>query len=144
MDGLEAKAIATVLYHGRVDWSSLPEIGHMERVAYSVPPDCEVVAWLHDAVEDGLTTFGALKEAGITDVEYSALFLLTRMPEEGYLDYIRAIRAADGQAGEIARIVKLADNRDNMNRPCPADKLGARAPGGRYDKAYKILTGAHA
>jgi hypothetical protein len=135
----EAKAIVAVLYYGRIDWSSEPEFGHLERVAAKCKPRSRVVAWLHDAVEDGLTTFGALKSAGISDVEYSALFLLTRMPEETYLDYIRGIAVAEGEAGEIATEVKLEDNDDNCTRPCPADKQGMRQPGGRYDKARKIL-----
>src|ERR1017187_3449578 len=135
MNSTEARAIAAVLYHGRVDWSSLPEFDHLERVADRVVITSEVVAWLHDAVEDGLTTLAALREAGINDVEYNALFLLTRMPEESYLDYIRGIANAEGEAGEVAVEVKLADNADNCNRPCPADKMGMRQPGGRYDKA---------
>jgi hypothetical protein len=165
MIGTEAKAIAAVLYHGRLDWSSNPEIEHCKRVANSSPGfleeydreltdnadaivwiqegvDCAVVGWLHDAVEDELTTFGALKDAGFTDTQYKALFLLTRLPEDGtYLDYIRCIANADGPAGRIARAVKLADNEDNCTRPSPADKQGMRAKGGRYDKARKILKG---
>jgi hypothetical protein len=141
MNSTEARAIAAVLYHGRVDWSSLPEFDHLERVADRVVITSEVVAWLHDAVEDGLTTLAALREAGINDVEYNALFLLTRMPEESYLDYIRCIANAEGEAGEVAVEVKLADNADNCNRPCPADKMGMRQPGGRYDKARQILLG---
>lgn len=145
MQPQEAKAIAAVLYHGRLDWSSNPEFGHLERVAlmmFPYSPSAEAVAWLHDAVEDGLTTFGALKDAGLDPIQYKALFLLTRLPEDGtYLDYIRNIRRADGLSGSIARKVKLADNLDNVTRPCPADKQGMRAPGGRYEKAREILEG---
>lgn len=137
----QARAIAGVLYYGRIDWSSEPEFGHLERVAGKVKPRAKVAAWLHDAVEDGLTNLGALRSAGISEVEYKVLFLLTRLPEETYLDYIRGIANADGEAGEIAREVKLADNADNCERPCPADKQGMRQPGGRYDKARKILKG---
>lgn len=136
-----AKALVAVLYYGRIDWSSLPEFDHLERVAQNVSHRSQTVAWLHDAVEDGLTTLGALKSAGLEDAEYSALFLLTRMPEETYLDYIRCIANAEGEAGEIAREVKLADNADNCERPCPADKQGMRQPGGRYGKAREILRG---
>lgn len=143
MNAQEARAIATVLYHGRVDWSSLPEIDHMRRVADGVKERAKVVAWFHDAVEDGLTTLGALREAGISDVEYNALFLLTRQPDEPYLEYIRCIANAEGEAGEIATEVKEVDNDDNCTRPCPADKMGMRQPGGRYDKARSILQGEH-
>jgi len=139
----EAEVIARLLYYGRVDWSSLPEFEHLERVAHKVSARSKVVAWLHDAVEDGLTTMGALKEAGLTGSEYNALFLLTRQPDETYLDYIRCIARAEEDAGEIATEVKLADNDDNCTRPCPADKQGMRKPGGRYDKARKILEGEH-
>lgn len=136
----QARAIAAVLYHGRVDWSSLPEFEHLSRVWAKVSRRAQVAAWLHDAVEDELTTLGALKDAGLSTVNYNAIFLLTRLPEESYLDYIRGIANAEGEAGEIAREVKLADNDENCTRPCPADKQGMRQPGGRYDKARKILT----
>lgn len=142
----EARAIAALLYHGRLDWSSEPEFGHLKRVAAGarhLGVDAVACGWLHDAVEDGLTTFGALKEVGLSDTQYKTLFLLTRMPEETYLDYIRCIAAADGLAGEWAVGIKLLDNEDNCTRPCPADKLGMRQPGGRYDKARKILLGEH-
>src|ERR1700689_1442903 len=131
MNAREAQTIATVLLHGRVDWSSLPEIDHMRRVATTCERhSAKVVAWLHDCVEDGLTTFGALRKAGLDEVEYNALFLCTRQPEGTYLDYIRCIAAAEGDAGDIAREVKLADLQDNTTRPCPADKMRMRQPGG--------------
>lgn len=141
-----AKAIAAVLYHGREDWSGYPEFDHLAAVAAALPDDNhEVVAWLHDAVEDKLVTFGALRDAGLNDIQHKALFLLTRVSEDGtYIDYIRNIAKADGEAGAIARAVKLKDNQNNCERPCPADKQGMRAPGGRYDKARKILTGQKA
>lgn len=145
LDQSEARAIAAVLYHGRLDWSSEPEFDHLKRVAQkTLVPDAVPVAWLHDAVEDGLTTFGALKDAGLSETQYNTLFLLTRMPEETYLDYIRCIAKAEGKAGEWAREIKLIDNEENCTRPCPADKLGMRQPNGRYDKARKILERKHA
>ena len=137
----EARKIAIVLHYGRVDWSSLPEIGHLERVADNVTEHAQAVAWLHDCVEDGLTTMGALREAGLDEAQYNALFLLTRQPDETYLDYIRCIARADGTSGALAREVKMSDLADNTTRPCPADKQGMRRPGGRYDKARQILLG---
>lgn len=100
----QAEAIATVLYHGRVDWSSVPEIEHLRYVAHHVKPRSQVPAWLHDAIEDGLTTLAALREAGLSDVHYKALFLLTHLSDqETYLDYIRCIKNADGEAGNRTR-----------------------------------------
>jgi hypothetical protein len=40
--------------------------------------------------------------------------LLTRAPETAYMDYVVTIARADGDAGQIARMVKLADLDDHL------------------------------
>jgi hypothetical protein len=115
-----AEAIATVLYYGRKDKSGVPEIEHMRAVEQGV--ECEesrVVAWLHDAVEDGLTTFNALVVAGLSQVDLEALILITRQKGEPYMQYIEDIANCEGEAGAIAQDVKLSDNKVNMKRSGP-------------------------
>lgn len=139
-----ARQLAKELYEGRVDRVGIPEFDHLERAAAQMPDDeTRAVAYLHDAFEDGLLDWQhidrhpALDEISVTQA--IALFALTRQPDWTYMNYIRLIAKLPGRSGEMAKAVKLADNHDNMTRKCPDDMLDMRKPGGRYDRARKIL-----
>lgn len=128
---------------------------HAERVAAAVPDHCKVVALLHDAVEDGHLDWKSATSALHPD-HATALGLLTRFSDVSYSEYIDNIRrAANGEAdrdnifedsssvagGLIALTVKIADLRDNLNRPegpPPGDLRG------RYEKALAELEGTFA
>jgi hypothetical protein len=59
---------------------------------------------------------------GLTGIEVEALELLTHMPGEPYEAYVERIADAPGPAGQLARIVKLADLNDHLAHPTmPAD-----------------------
>ena len=58
------------------------------------------------------------------------------------MDYIRSIAEAEGPEGIVARAVKRADNIENQTRPCAPGMEDMRAPGGRYDRALKIIESA--
>lgn len=139
-----AEAIARVLYFGRRDGGGGLEIEHMAAVEAGV--ECEesrVCAWLHDSVEDGLTTIQALVDAGLSYTDALALIYLTHKPGEVYLYYIKGIASLPGEAGAIALDVKLSDNKVNIERPSDGIKKfeEMKAPGGRYDTARKVLEG---
>ena len=59
-------------------------------------------------------TVSELQDQGLTDVELSSVELLTHRGSDAYEVYILGIAFADGQAGVVARIVKLADLDDNL------------------------------
>lgn len=63
------------------------------------------------------TTTSELCGQGLTPLELAALELLTRQAGESYELYILRIAYARGPAGQLARIVKLADLDDHMARP---------------------------
>ena len=77
----------------------------------------------------------------MSETQFRALLLLTREPGNKltYAQYIQAIADEPGEAGDIAREVKLADLHDNTTRPNPEHMQGMREPGGRYDRALKLL-----
>lgn len=136
-----ARTLAYPLYEDRRDKMGYPEWEHIARVAGAVPVPYRAVAYLHDTVEDGLLSFRAMFNV-LSTTQFYALLLLTREPglRLTYMEYIRAIHDNVTQAGEMAREIKLADLKDNMTRPCPAEMTGMREPGGRYHLAYQLLS----
>ena len=87
-----------------------------------------MAALLHDVVEDTAWTLEALATAGVPASVLTVVDLLTKRPGEHYEAAVR--RAA---AHPCARIVKLADNRDNSDEarlallaPALAEKLRAK------------------
>lgn len=69
-----------------------------------------IAAVLHDVIEDTSVTIEQLRSEGFTDEVLRALTALTKLSGESRLE--AAKRAA---IDPIARIVKLADNAENMD-----------------------------
>lgn len=102
----------------------------------------EIVAILHDIVEDGYTTFDDLQKRFELDAEQmAALDAITRRQGEKYFDYIRRCKQ-----NEMATVVKLADLKDNI-KSCTNDLPNRWGLLRRYAKAYGMLidkrTGEH-
>jgi hypothetical protein len=92
-------------------------IEHVERVAAAVARDSQPVAFLRDILEQTPTNVDALRRDGLTELELTALELLTRGPAESYELYVLRIAHAPGAAGRLARTVKLADLEDHLAEP---------------------------
>lgn len=150
----QAREIIEDLYEDRRDKLGYPEFEHIKAVAEGArraaeacgldglvvsPDDAEVIGWLHDAVEDGLLSFRELWP-DLTGIQFEALLIITRDGKLTYMNYIRMIKAYPGEVGDIVRYVKLADLDHNTTRPTPPEMQGMREPGGRYDRAIKILS----
>lgn len=144
MTAAEAQEIAESLYSGRMDLMGVPEIEHLAYIAAHVPEDCEVLAWLHDIVEDDILTLKVLVEThNLSPTDYGGLILLTRSPAHGtYRNYINMLSIALGVQGTRARIVKSIDLNHNRIRVCPPERAAMRAPAGRYSKAQRIIRSA--
>jgi hypothetical protein len=96
-------------------------IDHVERVAAAVPPDARATALLHDMLELCPTARWQLRGKDLTRTELEALELLRHAVDESYEAYVRRIADAPGPAGQLARIVKLADLEDHLaHRSIPA------------------------
>jgi hypothetical protein len=91
-----------------------PVIEHVERVAAAVPPNARATALLHEILELSPGSRTKLRAAGLSRVELAALKLLTHPPSESYEVYVSRIADAPGQAGWLARTVKLADLDDHL------------------------------
>lgn len=107
-----------------------PYTEHLRAVATRVSddPEAEMVAWLHDILEDTRTTSSDLRAANVPEPVVQAVWLLTRDPMCSYTDYIAKIK---GNA--LACRVKIADMLANLSdRPTNRQIL-------KYAKALLLL-----
>ena len=133
----DAIALAVEAHRGQRDKSGQPYILHPLRVMFSCETEIErIVAVLHDVVEDTGRSFDDLRKLGYSEDVIAALDCVTKRPGEDYEQFIE--RAA---ANPVARKVKLADLKDNMDlrrlvsvEHKDMDRLN------RYMKAWRRLT----
>lgn len=132
----DAIALAVRVHSGQTDKAGAPYILHPLRVMTQMTTEPEqIVAVLHDALEDTSITLSNLREMGFAIEVLQALECLTRDKKAPYMDYIEGIKT-----NTLAKTVKIADLMDNMNldriaHPSPID-FERRA---KYEKALSIL-----
>jgi GTP diphosphokinase / guanosine-3',5'-bis(diphosphate) 3'-diphosphatase len=98
-------------HEGQVDKAGQPYVEHPLRMMQSLDGEDEkIVALLHDVVEDTPITLDMLRSAGYGEHIVEAVDCLTKREGETYETFIS--RAA---ANSLARQVKIADLKDNMN-----------------------------
>lgn len=141
-DLAQALLIAIRVHATQVDKQGEPYLLHVLRVVESVQRSAQVVAALHDVIEDGGEEGRRLVAVlGLEDHERQALALLTRAPAvETYRNYIACLAYGEGIGGDIAREIKIADLRDHLGRiPREWEPLKRR-----YERALAVLEGAEA
>lgn len=111
----KAIVFATHVHAGQTDIAGDPYILHVLRVMMAMKDEStRIVAVLHDVLEDTGAQIEELRGLGIPWFLVDPIGLLTRGPEtdtdSGYLDYICRLKG-----NEIARIVKIADLKDNLD-----------------------------
>src|SRR3954447_7424112 len=121
MDPSVARGIAHSSHLAARDPSGTPVIEHVERVAAMVPKNVRSVAYLHDVIDRTATSIEELCAQGLTPLEQAALLLLTREPGESYELHALRIAWAAGEAGAVARAVKLADLDDDLSHAWSGD-----------------------
>lgn len=90
---------------------SLPYVTHPIRIMTTFDdPILQMIAVLHDVVEDTSVTLDQLRAAGAPDRVVTAVALLTHAPGEPREDYLMRLRS-----NPDALAVKLADNADNSD-----------------------------
>jgi (p)ppGpp synthase/HD superfamily hydrolase len=107
-----AEQIATEAHAGQFRRGGIiPYIEHPRTVAGRVggDPEAQIVAWLHDVLEDSEHTAESLQAAGIPSHLVAAVVLLTKTPETVYDDYLGRVAASP-----IAAKVKIADMLSNL------------------------------
>ena len=87
-------------------------ITHPEAVVKLVGEDIElqIVAWLHDVLEDSDLQPEDLEEKGISRYLVQSVEAITRQKDQNYKDYILQVKE-----DEIATKVKIADLRHNLS-----------------------------
>ena len=112
MNNLEkAIKIALKAHAGQIDKAGKIYILHPLRLMMQMRLiDEQIIAVLHDVVEDSDYTFDDLRKEGFDEEIISALQSLTKRNGEDYKDFIARIKE-----NELAIIVKIADLRDNSN-----------------------------
>lgn len=138
----DAKRLATAAHGDQLDKSGQPYIGHPARVAartrdHGGDDDIEVVAWLHDVVEDTDITLEVIeRQFGATIAQ--AVDAMTRRPDdEGDAYYHRVA------ANPIALAVKRCDIEDNLDprRTAKLDPATQQRLAVKYAHALAILNG---
>ena len=111
----KAISITAKAFEGKKDKGGKPYILHCLRVMADVNQNDEElmsIAVMHDLLEDcpEFTLFDLQSKYGFSDRVIRSLQLLTHDKDVPYDDYIKAI-----SLNEDARVIKLADLKDNSN-----------------------------
>ncbi|MCB0028900.1 MAG: hypothetical protein KDE28_13385 [Anaerolineales bacterium] len=135
----KAILLATQAHQGQRQKDGSPYILHpLHLMAQLDGTDAQLVAVLHDVVEDTAITMTDLVDLGLPDAVIAALQLLTHDEAVPYEAYIRQI--ADNP---LARRVKLADLTHNMDiRRLPAVTAKDLARLQKYHQAWQFLQNA--
>jgi len=121
----KAIQIATRAHAGQVDKAGHPYIFHPLRLMATMDDEHEkMAAILHDVIEDTTVSLEDLNREGFPPAVVAAVDALTKRNGESRLE-----AAARALKNPIARLVKLADVKDNMNLSrinAPSEKDYAR------------------
>lgn len=110
-DLARAIEIAVDAHRGQTRRNGTPYILHPLRIMFSLETEDEMIAGvLHDVVEDSDYTLDQLRDEGFSQEILAAVKCLTKTGDIAYDAYIDRVKA-----NPLARKVKMADLRDNMN-----------------------------
>jgi len=137
MNQLEkAIKIALETHENQVDKGGETYILHPLRLMVQMPTEeLQIIAVLHDVVEDSNYTFEYLIKEGFTTEVIEALRALTKQENEQYSDFIQRVKE-----NPLATKVKIADLKDNSNLDRiqnPTEKDLERVK--KYKKAIEFL-----
>jgi (p)ppGpp synthase/HD superfamily hydrolase len=113
----QALEIALAAHRGQKDCNGKPAILHALRVMarldhFAAPPDpqAQIVALLHDVVEDSECTLENLAQQGFSSEIVAAVDALTRRDNESYSSLVRRAKA-----NPLATAVKRSDLADHLD-----------------------------
>ena len=128
--------IAARVHAGQVDKGGAPYILHPLRVMLRVAPGAQqIVAVLHDVVEDSDVTFEDLKREGFAAEVISGLRSVTKVAGESYEDFVA--RAARDPVGKAVKLADLMENSDLSRIAEPSQKDLERVE--KYGRAIAYL-----
>ncbi len=113
--------IAARVHAVQVDKGGAPYILHPLRVMLRVAPGAQqIVAVLHDVVEDSEVTFEDLEREGFSAEVISGLRAVTKIKGESYEDFVA--RAALDPVGKAVKLADLMENSDLSRIAEPSQK----------------------
>lgn len=129
--------IANEAHAGQEDKAGQPYILHPLRVMLRLASEDEqIVALLHDVLEDADVSSANLREAGIPERLVASVEVLSKRDGEDYEPYLERVKR-----DPVARAVKLADLEDNLNvRRLSAVEAGDAKRLTKYLRAHAELT----
>jgi len=141
-----AMELAREQFTGRTDKAGVDYFkGHLTSVAALVNTDEEkTVAYLHDLLEDTDYPEDRLRSE-FGDRIVDAILLVTHrghLDEEGYLDYIRRLKASGNALAIAVKIADLTNNSDftRLGASCPEElAFKDRRRWEKYQKSLEIL-----
>ncbi len=111
-----ARYIALLAHAGQVDKAGVPYVKHLKAVADQCIGVVQMVAWLHDVLEDTNIDYVTFKYAihhflgEYADDVCRAVVAVTKLKNESYDEYLDRVKA-----NPIARQVKIADLKHNLD-----------------------------
>ena len=128
--------IAARTHAGQLDKGGAPYILHPLRVMLRVAPGAQqIVAVLHDVVEDSEVTFEELEREGFSAEVISGLRAVTKIEGESYEDFVA--RAALDPVGKAVKLADLMENSDLSRIAEPSQKDLERVA--KYGRAIQYL-----
>ena len=128
--------IAARTHAGQVDKGGAPYILHPLRVMLRVAPGAQqIVAVLHDVVEDSEVTFEDLAREGFAAEVIAGLRAVTKIEGESYEDFVA--RAALDPVGKAVKLADLMENSDLSRIAEPSQKDMERVE--KYGRAIEYL-----
>lgn len=128
--------IAARTHAGQTDKGGAPYILHPLRVMLRVAPGAQqIVAVLHDVVEDSDVTFEDLEREGFAAEVISGLRAVTKVAGESYEDFVA--RAALDPVGKAVKLADLMENSDLSRIAEPSRKDLERVE--KYGRAIRYL-----
>ena len=117
----KAIALAVQKHAGQIDKGGQPYILHPLRLMFKVKtPEQQIVAVLHDVLEDTDTTVVDLISLGFSSEIIEAIQALTK--KEGESRIQAAYRTVKNPIARAVKLVDIADNMDLTRIPQPSEK----------------------
>lgn len=105
----DALELVVARFRGMTDKDGAPYVLHCLRVMAGVQdPEAQLVAVMHDLVEDTDITLDDLRQRGFSERVVAAVELVTHTPPDSYADYVVRLKP-----NPLARQTKLSDLQDN-------------------------------
>ncbi|PZD94595.1 GTP pyrophosphokinase [Paenibacillus sambharensis] len=132
----KAIALAASAHEGQTDRGGSPYVFHPIRLMLrAVTGEEQIIAVLHDTIEDTSLTLEDLRKEGFSDSVVEAVDSLSRREEEDYDAFI--LRIKQNPLASRVKILDLLDNIEQTKKKKPSEKTHKRLD--KYSRALDTL-----